>query len=104
MLNSFEVYSIDSSKMIDKFLKSSTSTGYFSNSTGSSATNRRFFPDIAELVYKSEMGLWSLIMMPHILLYVVCLVSYMMCISLNLVSFGIFVSLILVLAHYVNMS
>ena len=43
-------------------------------------------------------------MMPHILLYVVCLVSYMMCISLNLVSFGIFVSLILVLAHYVNMS
>ena len=28
-------------------LNSWTSTGYFSNSTGSSATNRRFFPDIA---------------------------------------------------------
>ena len=28
------------------FLKSSTSTGYFSNSIGASATNSRFFPDI----------------------------------------------------------
>ena len=27
-------------------MKSSTSTGYFSNSTGSSVTNHRFFPDI----------------------------------------------------------
>ena len=39
-----EVCSIDSSKMMDKFPISWTSTGYFLNSTGSSATNRRFFP------------------------------------------------------------
>ena len=32
------------------FWKSWTSTGYFSNSTGSSATNRRFFPDIHRVV------------------------------------------------------
>ena len=43
-----EVYSsIDSSKMIGNSpLKSPTSTRYFSNSTGSSVTNHRLFPDI----------------------------------------------------------
>jgi hypothetical protein len=42
---SFEVYSIDSSEMIGKSPKSPTSTGYFSNPTGSSATNCQFSPD-----------------------------------------------------------
>ena len=47
LLCSFEVCSIDSSKMKGKFPEVSMSTGYFSNSTGSSATIRQFFPDIA---------------------------------------------------------
>ena len=47
-LHQFEIYSIHSYKMIGKFLKSWTSTSYFSNSTGSSATNHRFSPDIGE--------------------------------------------------------
>ena len=37
------------------FLKSRTSIGYFLNSTGSSATNHRFFPDIGE----AHMNQWS---------------------------------------------
>ena len=37
------------SKRSVHFLKSWTSTDYFSNSTGSSATNRRFFSDIVTL-------------------------------------------------------
>ena len=44
--HSFEVYSIDSSKMIDKSPEILNFNGYFLNSTGSSATNRRFFPNI----------------------------------------------------------
>ena len=45
--HSFEVYStINSSKMIGNSHEVSTSTGYFSNSTGSSAPNRRFSPSI----------------------------------------------------------
>ena len=42
-IQSFEVYSIDSSKMIVILLKSPTSIGYFSNWTGSAVTSRRFF-------------------------------------------------------------
>ena len=37
-------YSINSSKIIGNFLQSWTSTGYFSNSTGSSVTKHRFSP------------------------------------------------------------
>ena len=44
--HSFEVHSIDSSKMMGNSPEVSNFTGYFSNSTGSSVTNRRFFPDI----------------------------------------------------------
>jgi hypothetical protein len=40
------VYSIVSSKMMCNSPKSPSSTGYFSNSTGSSVTNHWFFPDI----------------------------------------------------------
>ena len=44
--HSFAVwYSTDSYKMMGKFLKSWTSTGRVSNSTGSSATSRKFFLD-----------------------------------------------------------
>ena len=44
------------------FLKSWTSTGYFSNSTGSSATNHRIFPDIDPHVCFNGFGkaLWTL--------------------------------------------
>ena len=54
--HSFEVHSIGSSKTSGNFLKSWTSTGYFSNSTGSSATNRRLFPDIGSIPRKLVVG------------------------------------------------
>ena len=40
------ISSIDSSKMIGKFPEISNSNQLFLDSTGSSATNRRFFSDI----------------------------------------------------------
>ena len=45
-LHQIGAYSINSSKMIGNFLQSWTSTGYFSNSTGSSVTKHRFSPII----------------------------------------------------------
>ena len=41
-------------KWLVYFLRSWTSTGYISNSTGSSATNRRFFADIGWNAYRNS--------------------------------------------------
>jgi hypothetical protein len=51
--HSSEVYSsIDSSKWSVILLKSPTSTGDFSNPTGSSVTNHRFSPDIVPVFHQ----------------------------------------------------
>jgi hypothetical protein len=50
--HSFEIYSIDSSKMIDNSPKvPNFNRFFFSNSTGSSVTNRRFSPTLLRLIW-----------------------------------------------------
>ena len=64
-----EVHSKDSPKLIGNFLKSWTSMGYFSNSTGSSATSGRFSPCVDSHQWTSSFHfqLQLSIMLPSIL-------------------------------------